>query len=298
MALNFQQRNSAFLRRVLLVAFLVASIVLVAVYAREGENGPVHAVQGAVSNAVAPLRFVGAAAGSAASAAGEGIENATADESTLSGLREYNAELIEQYAQMEEYRQESERLRQLLDLKDTAGIDGVGARVIGRSSEAWSQTVTIDKGSADGVDSGLTVMAASGVVGQVFETTEHTAKVRLLSDPKSGAAALVQSSRAEGIVRGSLEGLLYLENLDADATVNPGDVVVTSGLGGSYQKGLVIGTVVKVDSQQGGATRRAVVSPNDQASSLEEVLVVFGVGSDGSDASSGSSNADNEGSDA
>ena len=94
---------------------------------------------------------------------------------------------------------------------------------------------------------------------------------------------MVQSSRAEGIVRGSLEGLLYLEDLDADAVVNPGDVVVTSGLGGSYTRGLIIGRVVKVDASQGDATRRVVVSPNDTTGTLEEVLVVFGVGADGED---------------
>lgn len=86
-------------------------------------------------------------------------------------------------------------------------------------------------------------------------TGEHTAEVRLLTDPDSGAAARVESSRAEGVVRGSLEGLLYLENLDADAVVNPGDVnLVTSGLGGSYAPGLIISTVVKVDTRQGEST--------------------------------------------
>lgn len=267
------------MRRVLLVVLLVVSLALLTTYAREGENGPLHAVQSAVSGAFAPLSLAGAAAGSGAASVGEGIENATADDGTLSGLRDANAELVEQLAQAEEYRQEAQRLQGLLGMKDSYDIDGVGARVIGRSSTAWDQTVSIDKGSADGVDSGLTVMGASGVVGQVVETTEHTATVRLLTDPQSGAAALLQSTRAEGVVRGSLEGLLYLENLDADSEVQAGDIVVTSGLGGSYTRGLVIGTVVKVDARQGDATRRVVVSPTGAAEALEEVLVVFSVGS-------------------
>ena len=90
----------------------------------------------------------------------------------------------------------------------------------------------------------------------------------------------MRPTRAEGVVRGSLEGLLYLENLDADAEVQVGDIVVTSGLGGSYKRGLVIGTVVKVDARQGDATRRVVVSPTGAVEALEEVLVVFSVGSD------------------
>ena len=275
------------MRRVLLVVCLVVSLALLTTYAREGEEGPLHGVQNAVSGAVAPLSFVGAAVGSTTASAGEGVENLTADESTLSGLRDANAELIEQLAQAEEYRQEAERLQGLLGIKDSYDIEGVGARVIGKSTTAWDQTVTIDKGSADGVDSGLTVMGSSGVIGQIVGTTEHASTVRLLTDPKSGAAALVQSTRAEGVVRGSLDGLLYLEDLDADSAVQAGDIVVTSGLGGSYTRGLVIGTVVKVDAQQGDATRRVVVSPTDEAGALEEVLVVFSVGSGTSGPSDG-----------
>ena len=279
MALNFQQKSSVFLRRVLLVALLVVSVALVAVYSREAQDGPLHTAQSAVSGVFAPIESVGGAVSAGAEGAAAGFGNLTADEGTLSGLRESNAELRQLLSQADEYKQEAERLQQLLNLKDTYDSDGVGARVIGKSTGAWSQTVVIDKGTADGVESGLTVMGTSGVVGQVFNASEHSAKVRLLTDPDSGAAALVQSSRLEGIVHGSLEGLLYLESVDADAAVNVGDVIVTSGLGGSYTKGLIIGTVVKVDSQ-GDASRRVVVSPNDEASALEEVLVVFGTGAD------------------
>ncbi len=279
------------MRRGLFIGLIVASIVMVSVYGREGQEGPLHSLQTAVSSMVSPLRIVGATAESATSTVAEGFDNFTADESTLSGLREYNQQLVSQYAQMQEYKQEAERLQKLLDLKDTYSIEGTGARVIGRSSEAWSQTVTLNKGSDDGIASGQTVMGTSGVVGQVVSVATNTSTVRLLTDPSSGAAAMIQSSRAEGIVRGSLVGLLYMEDLDADAEVNVGDVVITSGLGGSYAKGLIIGTVVKIDSQQGEASRRVVVSTNDSISMLEDVLVVSSVGSDSSSSSSSSSSS-------
>ena len=157
-----------FLRRVLLVAFLVASLALVTLYSREGQDGPLHAVQSGVSGAVAPLKFVGAAASAGVNDAAEGFGNLTADESTLSGLRESNAELRELLSQADEYKQEAQRLQKLLELKDLYEIDGVGARVIGNPDQAWSQAVTIDKGTADGVETGLTVMGTSGVVGQVY----------------------------------------------------------------------------------------------------------------------------------
>ncbi len=299
MALNFQQSGSVFVRRVLLIVFSVASVAMMFLYAREGEGGLLHEAQAAFSGVTAPLEYAGAVVSSTTENAADGVENMTATDETLNGLREYNAELVEQYAKLEEYAQENERLRQLLDLKDTYKLEGVGARVIGRSSQAWSQTITLDKGEADGVDTGLTVMGASGVVGQVISTTQNTSVVRLLTDPQSGAAAMVQSTRAEGIVRGSLEGLLYLEGLPSDAEVNPGDVVLTSGLGGSYAKGLLIGTIVTIDERSGHATRRAVVSANGEVQSLEEVLVVFSADSpmvqddaDDSDTASDDTSAD------
>lgn len=279
------------MRRVLLIGLIVASVVMMTVYGREGETGPLHTLQSAVSGAVSPLRIVGGSIESATSTVDDTVDNITANQSTLSGLREYNEQLVQQYSQMEEYKQEAQRLQKLLDLKDTYQIEGTGARVIGRSSEAWSQTVIINKGSDDGVSTGQTVMGTSGVVGQIVSTSSHTATVRLLTDPQSGAAAMVQSSRAEGILRGSLVGLLYLEDLDADAEVNVGDVVVTSGLGGSYARGLIIGTVVKVDAQQGDTSRRAVVSPNDAISTLEDVLVVSSVGSDADDSDDSSTSS-------
>ena len=281
MALNFQQSGSASAKRVLLVALLVVSLALATLYAREGEDGPLHAVQGAVAVAVGPFKFVGAAAGAGASSVGEGVENLTADESTLSGLRESNEELRRRLAEADEYKQEAERLEGLLHLKQSYDIDGVAARVVGKSVEAYNQTVTLDVGRDDGVESGMTVMGATGVVGQVRSTDARTCEVRLLTDQNSGAAAIIQSNRGEGIVRGSLEGLLYLENVDEANWPVVGDVIVTSGLGGSYVRGLIIGTVVRVDAAAGNATGRIVVKPNDTAESLSEVLVVRGLNSEG-----------------
>ena len=289
MALNFQQSGSASAKRVLLVVLLVISLALATLYAREGEDGPLHAVQGAVAVAVGPFKFVGAAAGAGASSVGEGVENLTADESTLSGLRESNEELRRRLAEADEYKQEAERLEGLLDLKKSYDIDGVAARIVGKSVEAYNQTVTLDVGRDDGVESGMTVMGA------MKSTDARTCEVRLLTDQNSGAAAIIQSNRGEGIVRGSLEGLLYLENVDEANWPVVGDVIVTSGLGGSYVRGLIIGTVVRVDAAAGNATGRIVVKPNDTAASLSEVLVVRGLNSEGALGSTPQAGADGSG---
>ena len=93
--------------------------------------------------AVGPFKFVGAAAGAGASSVGEGVENLTADESTLSGLRESNEELRRRLAEADEYKQEAERLEGLLDLKKSYDIDGVAARIVGKSVEAYNQKMCI-----------------------------------------------------------------------------------------------------------------------------------------------------------
>ncbi len=281
MALKTQQNTSAVGSRILLIALLVLSLVLVAVYSREGSFGPLHGIQNAVSVGTVPFKMVSGVVGSGTDAVAESVENGSASESTLSALREQNQQLRESISQMEEYRQEAQRLEALLALRDTYKLETSAARVINRSTNAWEQVVTIDKGSNDGVTAGLTVMGPTGVVGQVIATTPFSADVRLLTDPQSGVAVLIQSNRAEGVLRGSLEGLLYLEDVSNDAKVQVGDVIVTSGLGGNYNRGLVVGMVVRVDQENNGAIRKIVVAPNSDTGPLEEVLVVLKMNSEG-----------------
>ena len=279
MAASSKHSNPAVLRWVLLAACLVLSLVLMVVYTHEGSGGPLHVVQAHVSAISSPFRLAGTAGRAGVEALGDGVENVTASEETLTELKETNRELREQLAQLEEYQTQVEELQALLKLKDSYGAEGVGARVIGWSTNAWDQTITIDKGSSDGIEAGLSVMGNTGLIGQVVSVTEHTATVRLLTDPQSGAAAKVQNRSAQGVVRGSLEGMLYLEDVDEDADIEVGDNVVTSGMGGSYVSGLLIGIVTKVDTTRGDASRLIVVLPGDTASSLETVLVVFSTSS-------------------
>ena len=264
---------------------------MVVVYQREGATGPIHSVQAAIAGIVAPLQGPGEAVSSAVDDLGQAQSDGSADAETLSALKEQNAQLRNLLAQAEEYRLKAQDLENLLNLKDVYDIDGMGAHVIGRSTDSWNQTITLDIGETSGVKPGLTVMGAYGVIGQVASVSDKSCIVRLLTDPQSGVAALIQSNRAEGIVRGSLDGLLYLENVAADVSVEPGDVVLTSGLGGSYQRGLLIGSVVKVEGRAGDATRTIVVSPNDITHGYEDVIVVFEASGD-----TGNSGSSDEGS--
>ena len=275
MALNTRQTGSRTARHVLLAVLLVVSLALVTVYAREGSGGALHGMQDAVMNATGQAEGATSFVGAAAESTGELVGDVTANPSTLNALREQNEQLRKMLADAEEYRQEAERLRGLLDMKQVSGVTGPTTRIIGRSNNAWDQSVVIDLGSDDGVQAGMTVMGATGVVGQVTRTTANTATVRMLTDPNSGAAVMIQSSRENGIVRGTAGGMLMLEDLGEDVIPEVGDVIVTSGLGGSYERGLIVGSVVSVNKTASNPTGTILVNPNDSASILEEVIVVF-----------------------
>ena len=259
---------------IVLVALLIVSLILVFVYTREADSGPLHNAQGAVSGAATPFKFIGGAAGSAVSHAGDSIEDMVTDESSYNALIEQNNALRAQVAQLEESRLEAERLQGLLNVKETYSLDLVTGKVIDRKSDAWNQVISVNIGSNDGVELGLAVIGSTGLIGQVIAVTPSSCDVRLLTDPKSGVAVLIQSNREQGIVRGSLEGLLYLENVDPSLSVAQGDVIMTSGMGGLYPKGIVIGTVANIESSSGTTDRKIIVTPLSSVDPLEEVAVI------------------------
>ena len=275
MPANFRQNKPAGGRPIALIVLLVVALALMGAYAREGGEGPIHSVQNAFLSMGTPFSRIGGFGGAAIEGAGSALHDATADDETLSALREQNEQLRRLVAETEEYRQEAERLQGLLDMKRVSNVKGKIAHVIGYSTTAWDQSITVDMGSAEGVEPGMTVMGSTGVLGQIARVLPHSSTVRLLTDPNSGAAVKIQSSRANAIVRGSLDGRLHLSDLEDDQVPEVGDVVITSGLGGSYQSGLIVGTVVSVGKPSGSAVGDIIVNPNDSASLLEEVIIVM-----------------------
>lgn len=258
----------------LLVTLLVVSAVCASIYSRESHDGFLHNVQSVAGMAAAPVQFLGAGLAFAEESVGDTVENATVSNESYTALKEENAQLKSQIIQLEEYRQEAQRLQGLLGLSDQYGLEGVTARVIGLASGAWDRVITVGAGSNAGIEPGLPVMGSSGLLGQVIEVSPLTCKVRLIDDPQSGVSVYIQSNRSEGVVKGSVEGLLYLENVDSSVEVNVGDVIVTSGLGGSYFRGMELGTVSAVRSSAGTSDRTIIVSPLSVADPLEEVTVV------------------------
>jgi rod shape-determining protein MreC len=170
---------------------------------------------------------------------------------------------------------ENARLKKILDLKQKSSFRVIAARVIIRPADNWSCGLVIDKGSAQGIKKGLAVATFSGLAGRVVETTGSTAKVMLLNDPNLGVSGLVQRSRQEGLVCGTLGANLLMKYLSDNADIKEGDTIVSSGLNDTYPKGLLIGTVIDIGRDLSGLSRFAVVKPAIDLSNIEEVLVII-----------------------
>lgn len=261
---------------VLLVGLVVASLVLVTVYFREGDTGIVHKMRSGMLEVVAPLERVGEAIASPFESVGAWFSNLAVSRDDLADLRSQNDELRARLAELEEARQENERLRQLVEFAEERKLTKLGARVIGRPTSSWEGVITIDRGSVDGVEPGMPVLAAQGLLGQVFEVSSHAAKVRLITDQRSGVAGMVQSTRVAGVVKGSIEGDLTLDFVSAETTPVVGDVIITSGLGGVYPKGLVVGDVTSVEERRGELFPRIRLVSRVPVAQLEEVLILVG----------------------
>lgn len=169
---------------------------------------------------------------------------------------------------------ENERLRGLLKMKELLPGSSVAVSVIAEEVTPWFRSVTINRGSQDGIREGQTVVALNGIVGQVIKTGASSAKVLLLTDHASAMAATVQRSRARGVVKGKGEELCSLEFASRQDDIRLGDIVVTSGIGGIYPKGIPIGEVTMVKKGEYGIFQTVTVRPAVNLSRLEEVLVL------------------------
>ncbi|MDI6692832.1 MAG: rod shape-determining protein MreC [Anaerosomatales bacterium] len=261
---------------VLLAVLLAASLMLVTVYFREGDGGLLHRARSSTLAATAPLARVGEAASQPFRSVGRWLSGLSVSRKELERLREQNEVLRARLAELEEARQENDRLRQLVAFAEERRLAQLGARVIGRPTSAWEGAIVIDRGSVDGVQPGMPVIAPQGLVGQIETVSKHASRVRLITDAQSGVAAMIQRTRALGVVRGSIDRTLTMEYVDKAKTPRVGDVVLTSGLGGVYPKGIVIGDVIQVDARRADLYPRVVVRSRVPIDELEEVLVVLG----------------------
>ncbi|HUI26000.1 MAG TPA: rod shape-determining protein MreC [Candidatus Kryptonia bacterium] len=200
---------------------------------------------------------------------------------TLVGVRAENETLRRRVAELEqsagrlvELEETNQRLKELLGFRSTLEGQTQTAQVSGRDPSSLFQSLTIDKGEHEGVRKGFAVLSPFGVVGHVVATSAHAARVLLITDHNSGVDAIVQRSRARGIVAGALADGCVMKYLQRGEDVQVGDRVATSGLDGIFPRGMPIGEVADVSRNHRGLLQVAEIKPSAPLERIEEVLVV------------------------
>lgn len=191
-------------------------------------------------------------------------------------LLERIRDLEQEVAECRELRAFNDRLGALLEFQRSMKMRTVACRVIGEDSSGWFHTLLIDKGRRDGVERTMPVVAKDGLVGHVIEAADRIAKVLLIVDRNSAVDVLLQESRTRAVLEGiGRQDSCLLKYVPRSETVHKGEKVITSGLGGVYPKGLVVGTVTGVWKEGYGLFQRVEVSPQVDFQRLEEVLVIL-----------------------
>jgi rod shape-determining protein MreC len=199
----------------------------------------------------------------------------------LQDVRAENAKLKEEVIalrislqQEQALAQQSRTLQGLLELKSAVQLSTTSAAVIAGGASPEFRTITIDKGTGDGLLSDMAVLAPGGVVGRLVMPTSRASKVQLLIDRDAAAGAIIERSRAQGVVVGTGTDRFRLDHVPGAADIQNGDRVVTSGIEGIYPKGFLIGQIESIQRQSGEFTA-VVVRPAVEFSALETVLVVL-----------------------
>ncbi|MBW2269657.1 MAG: rod shape-determining protein MreC [Deltaproteobacteria bacterium] len=200
----------------------------------------------------------------------------------LIGVQEVNSELRSQLARLQEENLQlreglvaSGRLARISEMRAGFEVPMLPAELVGSDVSPWFRSVLLDRGRADGVLSGMTVISENGLAGLVVSTSNHASKAMLLLDRQTAVDGTVQRSRARGIVRGGSDEALLFEFVARGADVLPGDMVMTSGLDGVHPKGLLVGTVKSVAEAGTDLLRTAVLEPAVDFGRLEQVFVML-----------------------
>lgn len=192
-------------------------------------------------------------------------------------LRGENEQLRVMSLQAGETREENARLRRLLVLKSRLPLATLAGEVIGREAGGWVRSLTVNRGRGDGIAQQTPVIVPDGLVGRVVQVHRGAAVIQLLNDPASTVGAVVLRTRTAGLVEGDAGGTVRFKFMARDgSSVAPGDLVVTSGLGTLFPKGLPVGRVVKIEDKGSALFHFAVLAPAVDFSRVEEVLLLTG----------------------
>ena len=189
-------------------------------------------------------------------------------------LKSENDDMKTQLQLLAEYRKENERLSALLDFQKELGRKTLAARVISKDILIDQKSILVDKGETHGIRRLQAVVSPDGVVGYVISVDKNSSRVLLLTDRSANIDAIIQRTRARGIVAGISRMSCRLKYIMRQEDVAPGDIIVTSGRQGFFPKGFIVGSVSQVDSSPSGVSYIAKIKPAAPVDKLEEVLII------------------------
>ena len=262
--------------RIILIVIIIICVAVVTLYVRESDTGPLHSIQNFFLDLIAPISR-------AFEKIFRPIKDGVVNVFHLPSLSKQRADLQKEVDQLRrekiearELEAENQELKQLLKWSETqAQLETVGADIVGQSPDNWQRMMIINKGSSSGIKKYMAVVTEEGLVGRVISVGSRSSVVQLITDSRSGIGVRDQSSRETGIMDGQNEEILRFEPMKEDAEVKVGDIMETSGLGGTCPPGIVIGTVSNVRKRSSGLTRLVEVKPFVTFSKLDQVLVII-----------------------
>jgi len=192
-------------------------------------------------------------------------------------LRADNERMRVQSLQAREIDEENRRLRRLLSLRDRLPLTTLTGEIIGREGGGWARSLTVNRGRTDGIAQQMPAIVPEGLVGRVAQVRMSASVVQLLNDPTSTVGAVVQRTRTAGLIEGEPSGGLRFKFMARDgADVTAGDLIVTSGVGTLFPKGIPVGRVTAIEDKGSALFHFAVVAPAVDFARVEEVLLLTG----------------------
>lgn len=257
---------------------MVAAVFLMLMYFSTGTRTEITVAEKLLRESFTPLQNGLSGLRRGLADVSTGLENKQELARQLEQVEKQNKDLRLENQQLRELKAEAERLRILLDYKQTnqEQYDLEVARVIARQPNNWFRFITIDKGTNDGISPGMAVISADGLVGRVSNTSFHSSQVILITDREMAVGAILQNTReTQGIIEGMGESnSLRMINIPYYSKVSKYERVVCSGLSQFYPKGILIGYVQSVEKEANGLLLTAEIAPAVAFDKLEEVMVI------------------------
>jgi len=279
-------------RRAVLLLLVAASLTLLSLYYREGSGGPLHGVENVVATIFSPISTVTDRALKPIRDSVNWFQETFDARGDKAKLQDQVAQLRNQLAQAQTTQAEAKELAALNQTLSGGivpnGTDPVTARVVGRSPTVWYSTITIDKGSGDGVRMDDPVVAALGLAGKVTQTTPNTSQVTLITDSNSAVTGRVNPSGATGVVEPNVGNPndLQLDYLERGTQIAKGQMVVTAGfstgnLGSIFPPGIPIGEITRATVEEQQAYQRVHLEPFADLRDMSFVKVLTNGGKGG-----------------